>query len=78
MQHYVFLNLLCLKVIVPNEFQGLVIVGINQCHRIITGQDGMTGYSEGLYADVPLNDMFGYSTELKSCTDKKGKYCGVL
>ena len=67
---------------VPGEFQGTVMGTLNKRRGIIVDTDTPTGGAEvedpsgmvTIVADVPLNDMFGYSTELRSCTQGKGEF----
>ena len=57
----------------PEEFQGAVMGQINQRRGTIVSTEKMEGFVQAM-AEVPLNDMFGYSTDLRSATQGKGEY----
>ncbi|ANM58885.1 Translation elongation factor EFG/EF2 protein [Arabidopsis thaliana] len=58
---------------VPTEFQGTVAGDINKRKGIIVGND-QEGDDSVITANVPLNNMFGYSTSLRSMTQGKGEF----
>jgi elongation factor G len=57
----------------PAEFQGNIIGTINQRRGMITGTTEEEGYVF-LDAEVPLSEMFGYSTTLRSNTQGKAEF----
>jgi elongation factor G len=57
----------------PEEFQGAVLGQINQRRGTIVSTEKMEGFVQAM-AEVPLNDMFGYSTDLRSSTQGKGEF----
>lgn len=57
----------------PVEFQGTVIGNINKRKGIVVGSD-QSGDEVTVVAHVPLNNMFGYSTDLRSMTQGKGEF----
>ncbi|XP_075991968.1 mitochondrial translation elongation factor G 1 [Anticarsia gemmatalis] len=61
------------EVTLPDEFHGTVIGQLNKRGGIITGTEGTEGWTT-IYAEVPLNNMFGYAGELRSMTQGKGEF----
>jgi elongation factor G len=57
----------------PEEFQGAVLGQINQRRGSIISTEKLEGFVQAM-AEVPLNDMFGYSTDLRSATQGKGEF----
>jgi elongation factor G len=57
----------------PEEFQGAVIGQLNQRRGAIISTEKHETYVQAL-AEVPLADMFGYSTDLRSATQGKGEF----
>ncbi len=57
----------------PNEFQGSVMGSINQRRGMILGTTEEGNYTV-VDAEVPLSEMFGYSTVLRSLTQGKAEF----
>ncbi len=59
----------------PAEFQGTVVAGVNRRMGLIQSSDmNEDGSGVKVLAEVPLANMFGYSTELRSNTQGKGEF----
>jgi elongation factor G len=57
----------------PGEFQGAFVKTVMQRRGIIVGTTETEGFVR-VDADVPLAEMFGYSTDLRSATQGKAEY----
>lgn len=62
-----------LETSIPEEFQGVAIGQINQRRGIILNTAMDNGYVV-VEAEVPLKEMFGYSTDIRSATQGKGEF----
>ena len=60
-------------VIVPDEYMGDVIGDINSRRGMIQGTESRTGAIQ-INANIPLSNMFGYATALRSRTQGRGQY----
>ncbi len=60
-------------VIVPDDYMGDVIGDINSRRGMISGTESRTGAVQ-INANIPLSNMFGYATALRSRTQGRGQY----
>lgn len=61
------------EVIVPEEYMGDVIGDLNSRRGRIEGMESRNG-AQNIKAFVPLAEMFGYATDLRSRTQGRGNY----
>ncbi|MDD3609040.1 MAG: elongation factor G [Halothiobacillaceae bacterium] len=58
----------------PEDYMGDVIGDINRRRGMIQGMDDAPGGSKIVRAEVPLAEMFGYATDLRSATQGRATY----
>ena len=61
------------NVIMPDEYMGDVMGDLNSRRGMIKEMEAVTG-AQRITAYVPLSEMFGYATELRSRTQGRGQY----
>ena len=57
-----------LEVVTPDEYVGSVIGDLNRRRGMPKGQEGRSGGAVAISAEVPLAEMFGYVTQLRTIT----------
>ncbi|MEO1259634.1 MAG: elongation factor G [Bacteroidota bacterium] len=57
-----------LEVVTPDEYTGPVIGDLNRRRGLPKGQEPRAGGAIAIQADVPLSEMFGYVTQLRTIT----------
>ena len=62
------------EVVVPEEFLGDVMAQINSRRGNIQGMEVRPGNAQAVRALVPLAEMFGYATQLRSVTQGRGVF----
>ncbi len=61
------------EVVTPEDYMGDVMGDLNRRRGIVEGmEDGPAG--KIIHADVPLSEMFGYATDLRSATQGRASY----
>lgn len=62
------------EVIIPDEFLGDIVGQLNARRGDIQGMELRPGGAQAIKAMVPLAEMFGYTTELRSATKGRGVF----
>lgn len=63
-----------IEVVVPENYMGDVIGDLSSRRAHIEGMDQRTGGATAIHAFVPLANMFGYATDLRSSTQGRGTF----
>ena len=64
---------MAVEVVVPEEFMGDVIGDINSRRGKVLGMEPRSS-AQVIQSQVPLSEMFGYATDLRSMTQGRANY----
>ena len=62
------------EVVVPEEYLGEVLGQVTSRRGVVLGMDAHPGNAQAIRAQIPLAEMFGYATELRSGTQGRGVF----
>jgi elongation factor G len=63
-----------LKVTVPDKFTGDVMGDLNKRRGRVLGMNPIAGGKQEIVADIPMSELYGYSTDLRSMTGGIGEF----
>ena len=63
-----------LKVTVPDKYTGDVMGDLNKRRGRVLGMNPTAGGKQVIEADIPMMELYGYSTDLRSMTGGRGDY----
>ena len=66
--------MMAVEVETPEEYAGTVMGDLSSRRGMVQGMDDMAGGGKAIKAEVPLAQMFGYSTSLRSQTQGRATY----
>ncbi len=66
--------MMSVEVETPEDYTGTVMGDLSSRRGMVQGMDDMAGGGKAVKAEVPLAEMFGYSTALRSATQGRATY----
>ncbi len=66
--------MMAVEVETPEDYAGTVMGDLSSRRGMVQGMDDMIGGGKAIKAEVPLSEMFGYATSLRSMTQGRASY----
>ena len=66
--------MMSVEVETPEDYAGSVMGDLSSRRGMVQGMDDMVGGGKAIRAEVPLSEMFGYATSLRSATQGRATY----
>ena len=66
--------MMAVEVETPEDYAGTVMGDLSSRRGMVQGMDDMVGGGKAIKAEVPLSEMFGYATSLRSQTQGRATY----
>ncbi len=66
--------MMAVEVETPEDYAGTVMGDLSSRRGMVQGMDDMVGGGKAIKAEVPLSEMFGYATQLRSMTQGRATY----
>jgi elongation factor G len=66
--------MMSVEVETPEDYAGTVMGDLSSRRGMVQGMEDMVGGGKAIRAEVPLAEMFGYSTTLRSLTQGRATY----
>ncbi|MDF2543341.1 MAG: hypothetical protein K0S47_3059 [Herbinix sp.] len=63
-----------LRVVVPDRYTGDIMGDLNKRRGRVLGMNPINGGKQEIVADIPLSELYGYSTDLRSMTGGIGEF----
>lgn len=63
-----------MKVVAPDKFTGDIMGDLNKRRGRVLGMNPVTGGKQEIVADIPMSELYGYSTDLRSMTGGIGDF----
>ncbi|RMX02646.1 elongation factor G [Corticibacter populi] len=66
--------MMAVEVETPDDYAGTVMGDLSSRRGMVQGMEAMVGGGQAIKAEVPLSEMFGYATQLRSMTQGRATY----